>query len=238
MTNNKSGIWITGAGTGIGKAAAIEFAKTGCNVFVSSRRITELERLNNELGNENLGVNIFPCNVASQANVDQVFKKISGEYKINCLVNNAGVTSFKLAEENSIQEINDIINTNLLGAIYTIKSVLPHFIENGGGTIINILSIVVNKVFTRSTAYAASKLGLKGYTDSLREEVRKHNIRIINIIPGATETSMWSQEIRKEKSGLMMSAEDIARIIVSAYLQKENIVTEEIMLRPITGDLK
>lgn len=237
MAAKKSGIWITGASAGIGKSTAIEFARTGCNVFASSRRVTELDRLNNELNKENLAINIFPCNVASQVNVDQTFKKISSEHTIDCLVNNAGVTSFKLAEENSPQEINDIINTNLLGAIYTIKAVLPHFIANGGGTIINILSIVVNKVFTRSTAYAASKLGLKGYTDSLREEVRKYNIRIINIIPGATETAMWSQEIRKEKSGLMMSAEDIARVIVSAYLQKDKIVTEEIMLRPITGDL-
>ncbi|MFO7524322.1 MAG: SDR family oxidoreductase [Ignavibacteriaceae bacterium] len=238
MVNKKSGIWITGASAGIGKSTAIEFARTGCNVFASSRRVSELDRLNNELNKEDLGINIYPCNVASQVNVDQTFKKISSEHSIDCLVNNAGVTSFKLAEENSAQEINDIINTNLLGAIYTIKAVLPHFIENGGGTIINILSVVVSKVFTRSTAYAASKLGLKGYTDSLREEVRKYNIRIINIIPGATETAMWSQEIRKEKSGLMMSAEDIARVIVSAYLQKENIVTEEIFLRPITGDLK
>lgn len=238
MVNKKSGIWITGASAGIGKSTAIEFARTGCNVFASSRRVSELDRLNNELNKEDLGINIYPCNVASQVNVDQTFKKISSEHTIDCLVNNAGVTSFKLAEENSAQEINDIINTNLLGAIYTIKAVLPHFIENGGGTIINILSVVVSKVFTRSTAYAASKLGLKGYTDSLREEVRKYNIRIINIIPGATETAMWSQEIRKEKSGLMMSAEDIARVIVSAYLQKENIVTEEIFLRPITGDLK
>ncbi|MCJ7552831.1 MAG: SDR family oxidoreductase, partial [Ignavibacteriaceae bacterium] len=145
---------------------------------------------------------------------------------------------FKFAEENSIQEINDIINTNLLGAIYSIKAVLPHFIENGGGTIINILSIVVKKVFTRSTAYAASKAGLLAYTDSLREEVRKHNIRVINIIPGATETPMWSQEMRKEKSEFMLTSEDVARAVVSAYLQKDNLVTEEITLRPITGDLK
>lgn len=237
MKQNSS-VWITGASSGIGKAAAKEFARTGSNVFVSSRRVTELERLNKELEEEKLSVNIFPCNVASQTNVDQTFKKISAESKIDCLVNNAGLTSFKFAEENSVQEINDIINTNLLGSIYCIKAVLPHFIANGGGTIINVLSVVVNKVFTRSTAYAASKLGLKGYTDSLREEVRRHNIRVINIIPGATETPMWSQEVRKEKAELMMTTEDIARAIVSAYLQKNNVVIEEILLRPITGDLK
>jgi short-subunit dehydrogenase len=80
-------------------------------------------------------------------------------------------------------------------------------------------------------------MGLLGYSNSLREEVRKHNIRIINIIPGATETSMWSQEVRREKGERMMSPESIARVIVSAYLQKDNLVTEEIKLRPVTGDL-
>lgn len=238
MVKNNSGIWITGASSGIGKAAAIEFAKTGSKVFISSRRVTELERLNKELSSDKLSVNIYPCNIASQTNVDQTFKKISAESKIDCLVNNAGITSFKLAEDNSIQEINDIINTNLLGAIYSIKAVLPHFIQNGGGTIINILSVVTRKVFTRSSAYAASKAGLLAYSDSLREEVRKYNIRVINIIPGATETPMWSQDVRKEKSDLMMNSEDVARVIVSAYLQKENLVIEEITLRPVTGDLK
>jgi 3-oxoacyl-[acyl-carrier protein] reductase len=233
----KSGIWITGASSGIGKAVALEFAKIGCNVFVSARRAQELERLRDESGK--LGDNIFPfpCNVASSTNVDQTVKKIVNEYELNCLINNAGVTSFKHASDNSVNEINDIINTNLLGSIYSIKSVLPTFIKNESGTIINILSVVVDKTFTRSSVYAASKMGLLGYSNSLREEVRKYNIRVINVIPGATETSMWSQEIRKEKSELMMNPESIAHIIVSAYLQKDNLVTEEILLRPITGDL-
>jgi 3-oxoacyl-[acyl-carrier protein] reductase len=235
--SQKSGIWITGASSGIGKAAALEFARVGTHVFVSARRITELQRLNTELKNEKLSVEIFPCNVASSANVDQTVKKIVSSHPINCLVNNAGITSFKTAEANSIQEINDIINTNLLGAIYAIKYVLPHMIEEGGGTIINVLSVVTKKVFTNSSIYAASKMGLLGYTDSLREEVRKNNIRIINVIPGATETPMWSNEVRKDNSGKMMNSEDIARLIVWLYLQKGNMVTEEILIRPITGDL-
>jgi 3-oxoacyl-[acyl-carrier protein] reductase len=235
---DKSGIWVTGASSGIGRATANEFAKVGCNVFVSARRANELERLKHEVGEHGKNILIFPCNIASSANVEQTYKKISSEFDIDCLVNNAGITSFKRAEENSINEINDIINTNLLGSIYTIKSVLPDFIKAGKGTIINILSVVVTKVFTHSSAYAASKMGLLGYTNSLREEVRKYNIRIINIIPGATETSIWSQEIRKNNQERMMNPENIARLIVSAYLQKDNIVTEEILVKPITGDLK
>ena len=237
MADEKSGIWITGASSGIGKAAAAEFARIGCRVFVSARRVTELERLNKSLSKDKLELDIFPCNVASSANVEQTVKKILSTHKIDCLINNAGITSFKLAQENSINEIDDIINTNLLGSIYTIKSVLPKMIEQGGGTIINILSIVTKKVFTHSSAYAASKNGLMAYTNVLREEVRKHKIKVVNIIPGATETPMWSQETRKENSERMMATEDIARLLVWVYLQKENMISEEIVVRPIEGDL-
>jgi 3-oxoacyl-[acyl-carrier protein] reductase len=233
----KDGIWITGASSGIGKATALEFARIGCNVFISARRAQELNRLRDEAGKQGDNIYPFPCNVASSANVDQTFKKISSEFEVTCLINNAGITSFKNAVDNSVNEINDIINTNLLGSIYSIKAVLPAFIKNESGTIINILSVVVDKTFAKSSAYAASKVGLLGYSNSLREEVRKHNIRVINIIPGATETSMWSQEIRKEKGERMMNPESLAHIIVSAYLQKDNLVTEEIVLRPVTGDL-
>lgn len=237
MADKKSGIWITGASSGIGRAAAIEFARVGCKVFVSARRTTELQRLEKEVEKEKLKIKSFPCNVASAANVDQTVKKILSAGKIDCLINNAGVTTFKDAVDNSIQEINDIINTNLLGSIYTIKYVLPGMIENGGGTIINILSSAAKKVFTASSAYTASKSGMLGYADVLREEVRKYNIRVINIIPGATETPMWSQEIRKENSDKMMTGEEVARVIVWSYLQKGNLVSEEIMVKPVTGDL-
>lgn len=238
MKDQKAGIWITGASSGIGRAAAVEFARVGTRVFASARRTVELERLNNELSKEKLKIDIFPCNVASYSNVDHTAKKIMAISPVSCLINNAGVTTFKKAEDTSIPEINDIINTNLLGAIYTIKLVLPKMIEQGGGTIINILSVVTKKVFTHSSIYAASKMGLLGFTESLREEVRKHNIKIVNVIPGATETAMWSNEVRKENSGKMMGAEDIARLLVWLFLQKGNSVVEEIMIRPITGDLK
>jgi len=236
MADN-NGIWITGASSGIGKATALEFASIGCNVFASARRESELERLKSEAGDSGENIFIQPCNIASSSNVEQTFKKIKAGNRIECLVNNAGITSFKLAEENSINEIKDVINSNLLGSIFTIKSVLPHFIQNDGGTIINVLSVVVNKIFENSSVYTASKLGLLGYTRALREEVRKHNIRVINIIPGATKTPIWSAEMRKEYGEQMMTPESIARIIVSSYLQKENIVTEEIVLRQIGGDL-
>lgn len=237
MSKEKAAIWITGASSGIGRASAVEFARIGAIVFASARRITELERLNRELKKEKLSVEIYPCNVASSVNVDQTVKKIIAASDVDCLINNAGITSWKLAEENSTNEIDDIINTNLLGSIYAIKYILPHFIQRGGGTIINILSVVTKKIFTHSSAYAASKMGLLGYTNVLREEVRKHKIRVINIIPGTTETPMWPSKVREENSKRMLNPDEVARVIVSTYLEKSSMVTEEILVRPIEGDL-
>jgi len=235
MDKEKAGIWITGASSGIGKATVQEFVSVGCNVFASARRVNELNRLSENDDESQIG--IYPCNVASRANVDQTFKKISAEYKINCLINNAGITSFKSAEENSIKEIDEVINTNLLGSIYTTKAVLPHFKKIGGGTIINVLSIVTGKTFTNSSVYTASKMGLLGYSRVLREEVRKYNIRVINVLPGATETPIWTREMREENSERMMNPESIARLIVSTFLQSDNLVAEEIVIRPLQGDL-
>lgn len=236
--SSSSNIWITGASSGIGRAAAIEFAKTGCNIFASSRRVIELERLKKDLNKEKLDINILPCNVASRQNVEQVVKSIlASQKKIDCLINNAGITLFKKANENSINEIEEIIHTNLLGAIYAIKSVIPSMIERGDGMIINVLSVVAKKVFAGSSAYTASKLGLLGYTNALREELREHNIRVINILPGATDTPMWSQDLRKKYNERMMPAEAIARTIVRTFFERDNLVAEEIVLRPVQGDL-
>lgn len=237
MNENKLGVWITGASSGIGRTAAKEFAQIGAAVFASARRNTELERLKTELKKEKLNIEILPCNVASSANVEQTVKKISAKNQIDCLINNAGITSFKAAEDNSISEIDNIINTNLLGSIYAIKSVLPLMIKKREGTIINIISTAVKKTFTQSTAYTASKMGLLGYANVLREEIRQYNIKVINVVPGATHTVMWPAEVRNEKSEKMMSTEDIARVLVWLFLQKGNLVAEEITLRPISGDL-
>jgi short-subunit dehydrogenase len=100
-----------------------------------------------------------------------------------------------------------------------------------------VLSVVTKKVFTRSSAYSASKHGLIGYANSLREEVRKYNIKVINVVPGATQTPIWSHEMREKFGERMMTVEEVAQVLVWLYLQKGNLVTEEIVLRPILGDL-
>lgn len=231
----KSALWITGASSGIGKETAKIFAESGYFVYASSRRKKELEKINLRLINGT--VEIAPCDVSSFTQIKKVFNSISKNSFIECLINNAGTSVFKPVENTSINEINDIIGINLLGSIYAIKTVLPEMIKRRKGTIINISSMVVHKVFENSGVYAASKAGLESFSDALREEVRKYNIRVIDIIPGATSTNIWPPKVLTKYSDRMMKPEDVARAIYLLYKENSTAAPEKLRIRPIKGDL-
>lgn len=237
MAKENSIVWITGASSGIGKAIAAEFAENNKLVAASARDKISLERLKKDQGKDKNRITVFPMNITSSKEVLSTFEKINKNYDVECLINNAGSTSFKLTEENSIEEIQDIIATNLLGAVYAIKAVLPEMINNKKGTIINILSVAAESILTKSGAYAASKAGLRTFSKVLREEVREHNIRIINVLPGATRTPIWSNEALEKYGDRMMSPAELAKLIYHVYNVKSNMVVEELTIRPIKGDL-
>lgn len=237
MDLKNKAVWITGASTGIGKALALEFAKNGEIVLASARRKTLIDSYKKET--KDFSENIIPIqlDITDFEAVQTFYKKYSKDYFINTLINNAGKTSFNSAEKDSLKEVKDIIDSNLTGSITTIKTVLPEMIEKNTGSIINILSVVTKKIFINSSTYSASKAGLLAYSNSLREEVRKNNIRIINVIPGATKTPIWPGSSLEKYSHRMMSPEDLAKLVYQIYNIKTNMVTEEIVIRPIQGDI-
>lgn len=238
MDGKSNVIWVTGAGSGIGRSAALEFAKAGFIVAASSRRLPPLKTLERELETESHVLQIVPCDISSPSRIENAVNEITSlAGDIDCLINNAGITSFKPAEENSLSEIRDIIETNLLGSIYAIKAVLPGMINRKRGTIINVLSTAAIEVLQGSSAYAASKAGLLAYTDVLREEVRKYNIRIIDIIPGPTRTPMWPEEMQREHGSKMMDPGEVARMMLEVYINDKTMVTEKIILKPIGGSI-
>ncbi|MDZ7766878.1 MAG: SDR family NAD(P)-dependent oxidoreductase [Melioribacteraceae bacterium] len=237
MNKNDSFIWITGASSGIGKALALEFAAHQLPVAASARKKESLQRVKKEVDQQKGRIELLPLDVTNYEEVESAVKKLTAEDSINCLINNAGATSFKLAKDNSIEEIKEIIDTNLYGSINTIKAVLPHMIERKKGTIINIITVAAEKVLTKSSVYAASKAGLRAYAKVLREEVREHNIRVINVLPGATRTPIWPNSALEKFGERMMSPTELAKLIYNVYSINSNLVAEEIQVRPIKGDL-
>ncbi|MBK8945651.1 MAG: SDR family NAD(P)-dependent oxidoreductase [Ignavibacteriae bacterium] len=232
----QNAVWITGASSGIGKELAKKFSESNFNVIASARRIEQIEKIN---GEKKSSAKIIPLqnDISDFTDLSEKIINLKNEFNINCLINNAGITSFKPFVENSIEEIENIINVNLLGAIYSTKLVLPEMIENKSGTIINILSVAAKTVFTKSSVYAASKAGLDYFSKVLREEVRNHNIKIINIFPGATSTEIWPSNVLIKYSDKMMNPENLAELIFNLVNTDKNLVAEEIVVRPITGDL-
>lgn len=237
MADKKNIVWITGTSSGIGRALAVEFAKNNIFVIGTARRLELLINLQIDLGEHRINFEPHQLDVTDKTAISLFYKNILPNYKVDCLINNAGITSFKKAMDDSIEDIENILRVNLFGSIYTIKTVLPDMLERQSGTIINILSMVTQKIFTSSSAYTASKSGLLGYTKVLREEVRDKNIRVINILPGATATEIWSNEVIRKNSNSMMDAESIAKLVYRLYSEKSNMVIEEIILRPLKGDL-
>jgi len=235
---NKIVVWITGASTGIGREIAKRFAKEGICVIVSGRRKSRLVSLVSELKFAGGEAAAIVCDVSSERSVQNTVKKINEKYgKISLLVNNAGVTIFKSFIDTKIPEFDNVIDTNLRGSFICMKTVLPQMLKLKRGHIINILSVSAITAFEKSSVYAASKAALLAMANCMRLELRKDNIKITNILPGATETPMWDSKTRQKNHNRMMSPESVAEIVYYAYSQPKNLLIEDIILRPQKGDL-
>ena len=238
MPERKNIVWITGASSGIGRSLSKAFVEKGFNVAAASRNLDLLNRLAEEYKNFEGEFLPFKLDIRNAEETLKLSEKLRKNYKIDCLINNAGVTVFASAEETTTEQAENIIATNLLGSIYATKAVLPEMKNSGKGTIINIVSVAAETIFKESSVYAASKSGMAAFAKVLREEVRENNIRVVNIYPGAVRTPIWDNEVLEKKSELMMSPDDVAKFALSVYENKANMIAEEITLRPVTGDLE
>lgn len=231
-------IWITGASTGIGREIAMEFSKAGHIIVATARRKSRLVNLVSEIKFAGREASAFVCNVSSERSVQITAKRIREKYgKIDCLVNNAGVTVFKSFTDTKVYEFDYVMETNLRGAFLCMKSVLPQMIKNKRGHIINIVSVAANTVYEDSSIYSASKAGLLALTNSVRKETRRYNIKISNILPGATETAMWDSKTRAKYKNRMLSASDVAKTAIQIFEQPKKVLVEDITIRPIKGDI-
>ncbi len=231
-------VWITGASTGIGKEIANAISKAGHIVVISARRKSRLAAIASEIKFAGREATAFVCNVSSERSVQSTAKRIREKYgKIDALINNAGVTVFKSFLDTKVFDFDNIISTNLRGTFLCIKAVLPFMIKLRKGHIINILSVSAKSVFTNSSAYAASKAGTLALSNCLRKEVRRYNIKVSNILPGAVETPMWDRKSIQKYHNRMMLPSDIAQIVLDVFNQPKKVLIEDVVIRPMKGDL-
>lgn len=202
-------ILITGSSKGLGKELALFFAKKGYNIILHGRNRKNLLEVREKVLGMKVICNVVNGDIKSDKVIDILYKTAKQE-NISVFVNNAAVLCPNLPlQKMSVRLINDLLITNLIAPIKLTKKIYSFFLKKGSGTIININSISGLKNQELRSIYCASKWGLRGFTDTLRLEAKKHNVRVMGIYPSRIKT--------KPDFNFGMEARKVAREIFAAY---------------------
>jgi 3-oxoacyl-[acyl-carrier protein] reductase len=208
---------ITGAGRGIGRAAAMALAKEGVNIGMIGLTLANLEKVTTEI--EEYGVNVSGAvaDVSNMESVQHAVAHITEELgSVDILINNAGIAKFGGFLDLEPQEWEKIVQVNLMGTYYVTRAVLPGMIERKTGDIINVASTAGQKGAPVTSAYSASKFGVLGLTESLMLEVRKHNIRVSALTPSTVATDLAIEtNLTDGNPDKVMQPEDLAELMVA-----------------------
>lgn len=209
--------FITGAGKGIGRAAALALAKEGVNLGLIARTESDLQKVVEEAEKEGVRAAFAVADVSSLEEVEAAISALTEALgSADILINNAGIGKFGTVLETSPEDWKQVIDVNLTGMFYVTRTVLPQLVEKNGGDVINISSMSGLKGDPGSSAYSASKFGVLGFTQSLSQEVRKHNIRVFALTPSRVITEFaGSTEEPENSQEKFMQPEDIAEYIVA-----------------------
>jgi NAD(P)-dependent dehydrogenase (short-subunit alcohol dehydrogenase family) len=228
---------VTGATRGIGLAIAHALAAKGCDLVLTGRDDSALRRISRELASAKIQILAPPCDLRDPQSVDDLFRAIRQRFKrLDILINNAGIAHTNLTVDKLPLPLwHNVIETNLTGMFLVTQAALA--IMKRGGAIVNNLSIAAHRVFAGSAAYAASKHGALGFTNTLREELRPKGIRVIGLLPGATDTEIWNTFWPQAPRKKMMSPASVAEAVVNAILLPPNATVETLEILPTTGTL-
>jgi short-subunit dehydrogenase len=230
-------IIITGGSKGIGRSIAIRFVKAGFAVAVCSRNKAHLDNLKETLKNINpkAEILIYPCDMGNRNQVKMFAENIRHHWdKVDVLVNNAGIftpDNILNAPENALE---DMMNINLFGS-YTLTRELADMLPGKTGYVFNICSVAGLNAYPSGSLYTITKHAMLGFSRALREEMKQREIRVTTVLPGAVYTDSWRGTDLPEDR--FMPPEDIAETIYNHYCLSGRTVVEEIVLRPMEGDI-
>jgi 3-oxoacyl-[acyl-carrier protein] reductase len=223
---------VTGAGRGIGAAIARKVASLGASVVLCGRTVTSVEATRSQIASEGGNATRLQCDVTDLQSVQAAAAQVEHTHgRLDVLVNNAGVGGFASPlHEMTPETWEKILNTNLRGVFYCIRSFAPMMIRAGKGDIINISSLAGKNALPNGAAYAASKWGLNGLSYSVAEELRGHGIRVSVVCPGSVDTEL-SPHTGKD-CNKMLKPDDVAHVVEMLVTQEPQSFASEVLLRP------
>ena len=240
--SNKLRAIVTGASSGIGKATALAFAKSGIEVALVSRSMDKLKAVAEEIEalETQSKAKIYSLDLEMLDRVKPEISQICLDLgSVDILVNNAGMGYTNSLYETSLKDWQKVLNLNLTSAFACIQGVLPHMRGRSSGTIINVASIAAFNAFPDWGAYGVSKAALVALSKALSVEERENGIRTVTISPGSVNTPIWDTDTVQADFDreAMLTPETVAQSILHAALLPSHAVVEEMTVMPNGGAL-
>ncbi len=228
---------VTGAGSGIGRALAIQLASAGaklalCDINLKGLNETkQLLKVQNDKGK----INLYQLDVSQKEEIDVFTAQVISDFgTVDLVINNAGVSSSGRVHELTYDTLEWTININLWGVIYITKTFLPYLLQRPEATIVNISSVYGLMGIPGQAAYCASKFGVRGFTEALRQEYYNSNISVIVVFPGGVKTNIarnskadykispekFERGVRKMEAAFKTTPEEAARTIIKGIQTK------------------
>ena len=219
---------VTGGGTGIGRAIATLFASHGARVIVCGRRLETIASVANEIGGT-----AAAADVSREADVRAIFESCRSEHgRLDILVNNAGVTGpVANAADMDMAQWDATVATNVRGVILCIKYAVPLMVQTGGGSIINMSSLLGLRGYPMRSAYAATKFAVLGITESVAHELGTRGIRVNALCPGAVHGELMERMIERRAAAEGRTKEEVSRTAYTDVAALRKWVTAEEVAR-------
>lgn len=226
---------ITGAGSGIGAAVAVALGRRGHGLALVGRRLAPLQRVLEASGGRGLALSV---DVRDDVAIAKAVVRVEDELgPIEVAVAGAGVARVGSFTQLPASAFRETLDTNLVGVANLFRAVLPGMIDRGRGQLVPLLSVASRQAFPGWSAYCASKWGLLGLVEALREDLKGSGVRICAVTPGATASPLWSEVPGEWDREAMIPAEEVARAVVWALEAGDGVAVEEIRLQPPGGNL-
>jgi 3-hydroxy acid dehydrogenase/malonic semialdehyde reductase len=236
-------VCITGASSGIGTACADIFAREGAALFLSARRKERVDQLAAQLQKQH-GIRVITrqLDVRDQRGVEKTFAGLPDEWKsIDVLVNNAGLSrGLVKLHEGSIQDWEEMIDTNIKGLLYVSRVVLPGMVQRNSGHVINIGSIAGHQVYPNGNVYCATKYAVNGLTQGMRMDLLGTNVRVSTVDPGLVETEFSLVRFRGDSQRAKqvytntapLHPEDVAEVVLFCATRPPHVDIAEVIVMP------
>ena len=228
---------VTGGSRGIGLAVAKELLRRNCNVMISGRSEKSLEEAAMQLRQVNNATDVGSHDVCrgdvqKACDAKQMIRSTVDKFGgVDIVINNAGVGIFEDVSEQSVEDWDCVISTNLSGVFYCCQAAIPYLRDRGGGWIINVSSLAGSHPFATGAAYCASKAGLDAFTTALMQELRFDGIRVSSVAPGSVSTS-FAGGSRHAVEPWKLTPADVAKAVVDLLGHETRSLPSRMEIRP------